>query len=300
MSEEASKKRPSGLGRGLSALLGEIHSEAVSTMPASSAAALPEGVRMVDIGALSPLPDQPRKNFDDGPLDELAESIKLHGVLQPILVRAVDDRWQIVAGERRWRAAQRAQLHQVPVIVRDFDDRTALEIALVENVQREQLNAWEEGETYRRLVEDFGHSHEALGKAVGKSRSHVSNLIRIREHLPIRVHNWLSGGELTMGHARALLLCEDPEGLAKQVIDRRLSVRETEALAKKFKPGAPKKQRATAERDADLASLEQHLGNLLGVKVRVAHGGRGGSLTLNYSTLDQLDMICQRLSGDKI
>jgi ParB family transcriptional regulator, chromosome partitioning protein len=293
------KKRPTGLGRGLSALLGEIQGEtpAVST---EGSGPLPAGVRMLPIAGLRPLPNQPRRSFNDDTLDELAASIKTLGILQPIVVREVDGCFEIVAGERRWRAAQRAHLHQVPVIVRDFDDRTALEIALVENIQREQLNAWEEGETYRRLVDDYDHTQETLAKIVGKSRSHVANLMRIRDHLPVSVHNWLAAGQITMGHARALLLCSDPEGLARQVMERGLSVRETERLAKKFKPGAPKRERRDAARDADLIALERQLGDMLGLKVRVAHGGKGGTVTLGYSSLDQLDLICQRLSGEAI
>ncbi len=299
MSEELlPKKRPSGLGRGLSALLGEIESAAPVRTDANGAQ-VPEGVRMIDTSNIRPMPNQPRRNFDDEPLDELAASIKTLGMLQPIVVRDNDGWFQIVAGERRWRAAQRAQIHQVPVIVREFDDRTALEIALVENIQREQLNAWEEGETYRRLVDEYGHSQEALARIVGKSRSHVANLMRLR-NLPLSVHGWLAAGDLTMGHARALLLCEDPEGLARQVIDRRLSVRETETLAKRFKPGVAKAAKATAARDADLQSLERQLGDMLGLKVRIAHGGKGGTVTLGYSSLDQLDLICQRLSGERI
>jgi ParB family chromosome partitioning protein len=296
----APRKRPTGLGRGLSALLGEIDAPAPVRTDTAPGTPAPDGIRMVEIARLDPMPNQPRRNFDDGPLDELAESIKARGVLQPIVVRQIDERFQIVAGERRWRAAQRAQLHQVPVIIRDFDDRTALEIALVENIQREQLNAWEEGETLRRLTQDYGHSQDALARIVGKSRSHVANLIRIREHLPLRVHGWLTAGDLTMGHARALLMCDDPEALARQAIDRRLSVRETEALAKRFKPGAAKAERKKAARDADLEALERQLGDMLGLKVRIAHGGKGGTVTLGYSSLDQLDLICQRLSGERI
>ncbi len=305
MSEDAPKrpaKRPSGLGRGLSALLGETQTEvAVRADTTSAGAAAPEGVRLIEVARLRPMPDQPRRNFEDDTLAELAESIRARGMLQPIVVRVVEGEYQIVAGERRWRASQLAQIHQVPVIIRDFDDRTALEVALVENIQREQLNAWEEGETFRRLVEEFGHSQEEIGKIVGKSRSHVANLIRLR-NLPLRVHGWLAAGNISMGHARALLLCEDPEGLARQVMERRLSVRETEELARRFKPGAVKVARSQAShpRDADLAALERQLGDLLGLKVRIAHGGKGGTVTLSYSSLEQLDMICQRLSGEAI
>jgi ParB family chromosome partitioning protein len=303
MSEEnapaPAKKRPSGLGRGLSALLGEIQNESATPVATRDGAPAPEGIRMVAVGNIRPMPDQPRRNFDEAPIEELAQSIRTLGILQPIVVREMDGHFQIIAGERRWRAAQRAQLHQVPVIIKEFDDRTALEIALVENIQREQLNAWEEGETYRRLVDEYGHSQDEMARIVGKSRSHVANLMRLRG-LPLSVHGWLAAGEISMGHARALLLCDDPEGLARQVMQRRLSVRETEALARKFKAGTAEKARKMADRDADLMALERQLGDMLGLKVRVAHKGKGGVVTLNYSSLDQLDLICQRLSGEKI
>jgi ParB family transcriptional regulator, chromosome partitioning protein len=301
------KKRPIGLGRGLSALLGEIQSETAAPVPVGGDDAgliEPEnaraGIRMVDVSCLTPMPDQPRRTFDDEPIQELAQSIKAHGILQPIVVRDLGyGDYEIIAGERRWRASQVAQLHQVPVIVKDIDVRTALEIALVENVQREQLNAWEEGETYQRLVYEYGHSQEVLAKIVGKSRSHIANLMRL-VNLPMEVHELLSKGEITMGHARALLLCEDPVALARQVVDRRLNVRQTEALAKKFKPGAPAKARQTQERNADIIALERQLGDTLGVKVGILHGEKSGTVTLTYSSLDQLDMICQRLSGERI
>ena len=292
-----SKRRPSGLGRGLSALMGEIEQEA-PLRPGDGQ--VPAGIKMLPTANLRPLPNQPRQHFDEAALDDLARSITARGMLQPIVVRDMDGHFQIVAGERRWRAAQRANIHQVPVIIREFDDRTALEIALVENIQREQLNAVEEGETYRRLVDDYGHSQEELSKIVGKSRSHIANLIRLR-NLPIRVLSWIIAGEISMGHARALLTCEDPEGVARQVIDRRLSVRETEKLAKKFKPGAEKQRTSPAtSRDPDLAALERQLGDMLGLKVRINHAARGGTVTLGYSSLDQLDLICQRLSGERI
>ncbi len=298
--DQAPKKRPMGLGRGLSSLLGEIQTETAAAVPSrnDSGTAVPDGVRLVPVANLQPLPNQPRRNFDDAALDELAKSITALGVLQPIVVRDMGGHFQIVAGERRWRAAQRAHLHQVPVIVKQFDDRTALEIALVENIQREELNAWEEGETYRRLIEEYGHSQEELGRIVGKSRSHIANLMRLR-NLPMRVHGWLVSGELTMGHARALLQCEDPEGIAKQVIERGLSVRDTERLAKRAKAGKVT-AKARGGRDADLEALERQLGDILGLKVQIAHGARGGTVTLGYSSLDQLDLICQRLSGEHI
>lgn len=304
MSEEAGsapKKRPMGLGRGLSSLLGEIQTETAAAVSSrtDSGAVVPDGVRLVPVADLQPLPNQPRRNFDDAALDELAKSITALGVLQPIVVRDMGGHYQIVAGERRWRAAQRAHLHQVPVIVKQFDDRTALEIALVENIQREELNAWEEGETYRRLIEEYGHSQEELGRIVGKSRSHIANLMRLR-NLPMRVHDWLVSGELTMGHARALLQCEDPEGIARQVIDRGLSVRDAERLAKRAKAGGKSPSKGGGGRDPDLEALERQLGDILGLKVQIAHGARGGTVTLGYSSLDQLDLICQRLSGEHI
>jgi ParB family chromosome partitioning protein len=298
--DQAPKKRPMGLGRGLSSLLGEIQTETATAVPSRNdgGIAVPDGVRLVPVTNLQPLPNQPRRNFDDAALDELAKSITALGVLQPIVVRDMGGHYQIVAGERRWRAAQRAHLHQVPVIVKQFDDRTALEIALVENIQREELNAWEEGETYRRLIEEYGHSQEELGRIVGKSRSHIANLMRLR-NLPLRVHGWLVSGEISMGHARALLQCEDPEGIAKQVIERGLSVRDTERLAKRAK-AAKSVAKARGGRDPDLEALERQLGDILGLKVQIAHGARGGTVTLGYSSLDQLDLICQRLSGEHI
>jgi ParB family transcriptional regulator, chromosome partitioning protein len=293
------KKRPTGLGRGLSALLGEIERDAPVSVDGGKT---PEGVRMVEVGRLRPLPNQPRKTFDDHALDELAESIRARGMLQPIVVRDPenDGQYQIVAGERRWRAAQRAQLHQVPVIVREFDDITALEIAIIENIQREQLNAWEEGEAYRRLIEEHGHTQEALGRIVGKSRSHVANLMRLR-NLPLPVHGWLTSGELTMGHARALLASDDPETLGRQVVARGLSVRETEKLVKKAKAPARERVAPTGRAgDPDLVALERQLSDMLGLKVRISHQARSGTMTLAYSSLEQLDMICQRLSGEPI
>lgn len=294
------KKRPMGLGRGLSALLGEI-GEAPVSADGTPAAPPPTGVKMVDVGNLTPLPNQPRKNFDDGPLDELAESIRMRGMLQPIVVRDMGGHYEIVAGERRWRAAQRAQLHQVPVIVREFDDKTALEIAIIENIQREQLNAWEEGEGYRRLVDDHGYTQESLSKIVGKSRSHVANLIRLR-HLPMPVLGMLQVGDITMGHARALLGSDDPVALAKRIVEKGLTVRDTERLAKKGlthrEPRAGGVVLPAA--DADIMALERQLSDMIGVKVKIEHQGKAGTITLGYSSLEQLDMICQRLSGERI
>ncbi len=296
------KRRPSGLGRGLSALLGEIQTEA-SVATDGTGAPLPQGLRMVDVAGLRPMPNQPRRNFDEAALDELAESIKSRGLLQPIIVRETsgEGHYQIVAGERRWRAAQRAQLHQVPVIIKDFDDKTAYELAIIENIQREQLNAWEEGEGYRRLVDDYDYTQEALAKIVGKSRSHIANLMRLH-NLPLSVHGWLAAGDLTMGHARALLTTEDPESIARQVMAKGLSVRQTEALVRKGSKPKTVRPRLTGDTasNADIAALERQLSDLLGLKIAIRHNGKEGSVTLAYSSLEQLDLICQRLSGERI
>jgi ParB family transcriptional regulator, chromosome partitioning protein len=304
MSEEENrvvplKKRAMGLGRGLSALLGEIEQE----QPVGGDAVPAQGIMMVPTADLSPMKGQPRKHFDETALDELAQSIAARGLLQPIVVRTAPPGivgYQIVAGERRWRAAQRAQLHHVPVILKEFDDRTALEIALIENIQREQLNAIEEGQTYDRLITYYGHSQEALGRIVNKSRSHIANLIRLRD-LPPKVQEWLAEGKLSMGHARALLTAPDAESLATEIIRRALSVRQTEALVRKAKkPSSAKLAKRLGEPNSDIALLERQLGDLLGLKVAIAHDGKSGSVTLAYSSLEQLDMICQRLSGERI
>ena len=294
-----SRTRPASLGRGLNALLGEIAREAPIGEGEQTG-----GVQTLPVGSLSPHPDQPRRRFDDAHLDELAGSIKARGLLQPIVVRPHGRGYQIVAGERRWRAAQRAQLHEVPVVIRAFDDAETLEIALVENIQREDLNAIEEARAYQKLAEEFGHTQEALAGIVHKSRSHIANLLRLLD-LPERVQARVVDGSLSMGHARALLGASDVEGLAEQVVARGLSVRETEQLARAAKHSKPEhdgrgRDRQSGPPDADIAALERQLTDLLGVAVRVSHGANGGTLTLGYSTLDQLDMLCQRLTGEAI
>ena len=295
----SARVRPGGLGRGLNALLGEIAREA----PIDGGAEADSGTRMLPVGALQPHPGQPRRHFDDAQLDELAASIRARGVIQPIVVRPHGRGYQIVAGERRWRAAQRAGLSDVPVVVRPFDDAETLEIALVENIQRQDLNAIEEAQAYQRLANDYGHTQEALATIVHKSRSHVANLLRLLD-LPDRVQARVVDGSLSMGHARSLLGARDIEALAEQVVHRGLSVRETEKLAQAAKgKRVPPRERVAreAERDtpdADIAALERQLADLLGVAVSVRHGSDGGTLTLGYATLDQLDMLCQRLTGE--
>ncbi|MGE4410823.1 MAG: ParB/RepB/Spo0J family partition protein [Sphingobium sp.] len=313
MEEKATKpgRRAHGLGRGLSALLGEtMREEPVSAGDGESApVASGRSVQHIDISSISPHPDQPRKQFDEDALQELADSIAERGVIQPIIVRGLPrGGFQIVAGERRWRAAQRARLHQIPAIVRDFTDAETMEIALIENVQRQDLNPVEEAEAYSRLIAQFGHSQEVLGKLVGKSRSHVANMMRLLD-LPGTVLDVVRAGKLSMGHARALIGVEDAAQIVRRIVDKGLSVRQTEKLAQQAKgktgkavaDGETRRAKAVAAPDADIQALEQHLADMLGLKVVIDAGeGGAGTLSLRYSTLDQLDMLCQRLSGEPI
>lgn len=303
--------RPRGLGRGLSALLGEAMSEEpVSGHAEARASAGPAGksVQYIDIASISPHPEQPRRHFDEAALHELSESIAQRGVIQPIIVREQGrGHYQLVAGERRWRAAQRARLHQIPAIVRDFTDAETLEVALIENVQRQDLNPVEEAQAYSRLIAQFGHSQEALGKLVGKSRSHVANLMRLLD-LPETVLDAVRGGKLSMGHARALIGVENASRIARQVVEKGLSVRQVEKLAQQSKGrggsdgetgGSARRSGSRSQADADIVALEQHLADIIGMKVTIDHrADGGGALSLRYSTLDQLDMLCQRLSGE--
>ena len=291
MSEKAAK----GLGKGLSALLGDT---VRPTRPAPPSPA-GEGVREVEVARIRPNPDQPRVHFDAASLDELAQSIAERGVLQPILLRADGDGFQIIAGERRWRAAQRARLHTIPAIVREIEAGATAELALIENIQREDLNAIEEADGYRQLIERHGHTQEALARIVHKSRSHVANLLRLAD-LPEPVRQALMRGDISMGHARAVAASPDPEALTREIIAKGLSVRQAEARAKRAKRGPGELVLTDRQPDADLAALERQLGDMLGLKVNVVHKGKGGAVTLHYSTLDQLDMICQRLSGEPI
>lgn len=288
------RRRPGGLGRGLSALLGEANLSEAEEQTGSAAELIP-------VGRLMPHPEQPRRRFQEEALDELAKSIAARGLLQPILVRRQGADYQIIAGERRWRAAQRAGLLSVPVIVKDFDEAETLEIALVENIQREDLNAIEEAEAYRRLIHEFGHTQEALGRIVHKSRSHIANLLRLLD-LPASIREAVAEGTLSMGHARAIAGAADPAALADEVIAKGLSVREAESLARKVR--TPPRDRRPIETkaapDGDIQALERQLGDLLGLRVRIAHRGQQGEVTISYGSLDQLDLICQRLSAEGI
>ena len=270
-------------------------------MPVDGSSA-PAGVRLVPIEALKPNPDQPRKSFDQAELTELAESIRDKGVLQPILVRPhpkEDGVWQIVAGERRWRASQLARLTQVPVIVREMDDVAVFEVAIIENVQRADLNPLEEADAYRLLMERFGRTQDAVAGVVGKSRSHVANTLRLLQ-LPEEVLWYVRNGKMSAGHARALITAPNPGELAEQIVREGLNVRQAEALARRAaegpKPGKAKARgSAESEGGADIAALEQDLTDALGLQVQLADRGGKGQLTLRYGTLEQLDDLCRRL-----
>ena len=309
---EKSKKAPkrvTGLGRGLNSLFGDIQrEEPITTAEADDgdgggSTSVIDGLRSIAISDIRPNPDQPRQHFDSDALDELADSMRQRGVIQPIVVRPHGKNFQIVAGERRWRAAQRARLHQIPAVVRKLSDEETLEIAIVENVQRKDLNVIEEAEAYARLSQDFGHSQSRLAEVVGKSRSHIANLMRLLE-LPASVKALVVDDKLTMGHARALINAPNAEELAPQIVKQGLSVRDVERLVRKSlsgeKPASAKKLAAMSEADADIQALQTHLGDLLGLKVKIQSTGQGGTMAIEYANLDQLDLICQRLTGEHI
>ncbi|UTW51719.1 ParB/RepB/Spo0J family partition protein [bacterium SCSIO 12827] len=283
----AEKRR--NLGRGLSALLGEDKS------PAPAA-----GAQQIAIEKLHPGRYQPRRTMDQEELQDLAQSIRELGVLQPILVREHPDRpgdYEIIAGERRWRAAQLAQLHEVPVLIKVLSNKETLEVALVENLQREDLSPLEEAVGLQRLMDEFGHTQDALAKAVGKSRPHVANMLRLLG-LPDAVKAMVDKGDLSAGHARALLSATAPEVLARQVVEQGLSVRQTEQLVQRAATAKSSgARRGPKEKDADTRALETDLSDLLGLRVAIAPKGREGSVTVYYKSLDQLDGLLQRLSG---
>lgn len=296
-SVEEPRKR--GLGRGLSALLGEPVSSAVKVEEAGEDKTAQAGPQTLPVEYLRPGKYQPRHHFDQTAIDDLAQSIREKGVIQPLVVRQLAEKtYEIIAGERRWRAAQAAQLHQVPVIIRHLSDTEALELALIENLQRQDLTPLEEAEGFSRLMDEFQHTQEALAKVIGKSRSHVANMIRLLS-LPEPVKRMMDDGALSAGHARALLTAADPIGLAKQVIERGLNVRQTEKLAQEA-AGSAGRTTAKApkpEKDTDLIALERSLSNLVGLQVTITQAARGGELSIHYNTLDQLDGVISRLSG---
>ena len=286
-----------GLGRGLSALMADVNLD-----PARNAPSLPRRSEfMVPVESIVPNPDQPRRDFEPEAMKDLADSLRQKGVIQPLIVRQIgaEGRYEIVAGERRWRAAQMAQLHELPVIVREFSDAEVLEIAIIENIQRAELNAIEEALAYKQLMQRFGHTQEKIAEALSRSRSHIANLLRLLT-LPPDVQAFVQEGKLSAGHARALITTPNASELARQVVLRGLSVREVEQLVRKS-AAEPNQKRANLGRevkDADTRALELDLSANLRMGVRIDHmaGGEGGKLTISYRSLDDLDLLCRVLS----
>jgi len=290
-------KEMKSLGRGLAALIGEVGEE-MGTLERKGFTP-----RSVPVEFLRPNPRNPRKVFDDSELQELTQSIKDRGIIQPIVVRSIPNRseeYEIVAGERRWRAAQKAGLHRVPVVIVTIDDKTSLEYAILENVQRADLNPIEEAEGYSRLMAEFSYTQENLSKIIGKSRSHIANTLRLTE-LPVTVRKLLIERKLTAGHGRALLSVNDPVQVAKRVIDEGMSVRQVEEIAQADAGGSAKvaakaAKPGKAEKDPDTRALEKALQDVLGLTVSIDHKGQGGELRIQYKTLEQLDGLCRRLN----
>jgi ParB family chromosome partitioning protein len=292
MSEDVSKRR---LGRGLAALIGEMD----QPVPAGEARPTVNPDRTVPIEFVARSPRNPRRYFDESELQDLAGSIRQHGIVQPVVVRTVGtDRFEIIAGERRWRAAQLAGLVQIPVIVRDVDDRTALELAIVENVQRADLNPLEEALGYEQLIAEHGYTQNDLGEIIGKSRSHVANSLRLLK-LPDPVRDMLADGSLSAGHARALVSTPDPLVLAKTIAQKGMSVRDAEKLAQNHIKAqqVPAPSEVRESKDSDTIALERSLSDRLGLSVSINHKGGGGQLKINYKTLDQLEEICRLLEA---
>ena len=291
-----------GLGRGLSALLGDdrpVIEDQESGGGATDQGASPSGRRRLPIEFLERNSAQPRYRFNDEALEELALSIKEKGLLQPILVREISpEKFQIVAGERRWRAAQKAGVHEVPVVVHDLSDTEVLEVAIIENIQREDLSAIEEATAYKRLMDEFSHTQEAVANIVGKSRSHITNLLRLL-NLPQKVRDLVDDGRLSMGHARALLSADDPVTLAGKVIAEGMSVRQTEAATKsgptKRREPQPGGRIKKSSKDADTIALEKDLTAAISMKVSIDHQGEGGTVTVSYKTLEELDELCSKM-----
>jgi ParB family chromosome partitioning protein len=294
------RKPTRGLGRGLSALMADINIAPGQVEANGPTTRRPD---MLPVDQIRPNPDQPRRNFVEEELADLAESIKAKGILQPLIVRPsqAQSGYEIVAGERRWRAAQLAKIHEVPVLIRDLSDTEVLEIAIIENIQRADLNPIEEAQAFRQLMERFGHTQEKLAESLSKSRSYIANLLRLL-NLPEDVRGHVISGKLSAGHARALITTPDPSRLAREVIDRGLSVRETENLVKRAgnptPPQRPTVAHQTVEKDADTIALERDLVANLGMHVSILHepGGERGEIRIRYNTLDDLDFLCQALS----
>jgi ParB family transcriptional regulator, chromosome partitioning protein len=290
MADEAGRSR---LGRGLAALMGDVGEETKKVEQGG------RNQRRVPIEFLRPNPRNPRRNFPETELDELAASMRERGIIQPIVVRPVHgapNSYEIIAGERRWRAAQRAGLHMVPIVSLDVSDDEALQLAIIENVQRSDLNPLEEAAGYQALVNEFQHSQDAIAKMVGKSRSHVANTLRLLK-LPQSVQDYIGAGKISAGHARMLVGQPDPERLAREIMDRGLNVRQVEALAQERAQASGKsiKSRQRVTKDADTAALERRLSDALGLTVAIDHRGQGGVLTIRYRDVEQLDEVIRRL-----
>ena len=294
----AKKTERKSLGRGLSALLADVNlDEGTNTQATATTRSSDTDVPIEKVFAN---PDQPRRTFAEKDLEDLTASIAEKGVIQPLIVRPDPNNqggYQIVAGERRWRAAQRAKLHSIPVLIRELTDTEVLELAIIENIQRADLNAVEEAMGYRQLMDKFGHTQEKMAEALGKSRSHIANLLRLL-NLPPEVQEYLQNGQISAGHARALVPATDPIALAREIISKGLSVRQAEALAKAKKPGVKQKRQLKPAKDADTRAIENDLAAHLGVKVSIDHkaGGQSGELRIKYTDLEQLDGLCQLLS----
>lgn len=298
------KMKRKGLGRGLDALLGANRGAAATTetpvdsatMPVANAGPLDGQMMEVPVEYLQRGKYQPRRDMHEESLQELAESIKAQGVMQPVVIRPVGtNRYEIIAGERRWRAAQKAGLHEVPIVLLDVGDAEALELAIIENVQRTDLNPLEEAMGYQVLANDYKHSQDDIASIVGKSRSHVANTLRLLK-LPDSVKKFIAEGKLSAGHARALVGQPHPEELAQDIVNRGLNVRQAEALRQEAGQ-APKKNKAKARKDADTAALEKRLSDALGLAVEIKHGSRGGLLQIKYKSLEQLDEVVRRLES---
>ena len=292
MVERKSKSR--GLGRGLSSLMGDLNNEPLTSNENSESQTIE---KLVPVEKIYPNPNQPRKSFQEEKLIELANSIKTKGIVQPLIVRkkkGTKESFEIVAGERRWRAAQRAQVHELPVIIKEFTDIEVLEIAIIENVQRADLNPIEEALGYKNLMENFDHTQEGLSKEIGKSRSHIANLLRLL-NLPLAVQELLISGQLTAGHARALVTCDNPLAIAKQIISLGLSVRDAERLAKNVSEKKVSNKAKTKEKPADTVLLEADLSAALKMKVSINHeeGKEKGLISIAYKSLDELDRISE-------
>jgi len=292
MAERKSKSR--GLGRGLSSLMGDLNNEPLTSNENSESQTIE---KIVPVEKIYPNPNQPRKSFQEEKLIELANSIKTKGIVQPLIVRkkkGTKESFEIVAGERRWRAAQRAQIHELPVIIKEFTDIEVLEIAIIENVQRADLNPIEEALGYKNLMQNFDHTQDGLSKEIGKSRSHIANLLRLL-NLPSAVQELLISGQLTAGHARALVTCDNPLAIAKQIISLGLSVRDAERLAKNLSEKKVSNKTQTKEKPADTVVLEADLSAALKMKVSINHeeGKEKGFISITYKSLDELDRISE-------